>query len=192
MNMNKEKKKEILLKNFEIIKNNFQKNHYAIGETVCKMFGVDENLAIDLWIFLLNMYREELKGENSYSLTGHITYEGSKIIGEKSMHNIILNTPEIRQALFSYSRDDSDCESIIVDKIISNELGLANELLELLYNNKFKEQSWGNIIDWCLVILKENTDTISEEGFELLNMWCEKIDDEEQRAGIIIKLMGFV
>ena len=190
--MNKEKKKEILLKNFDIIKNNFGKFHTEMGDCVVNMFTVDVDMAVEMWKYLLIKYKDELMGDDSYSITECITYEGGDIISKETMYNIILSTPEIKQAIFSDSKRFNDCDAIIVNNIISNEIELANELLDLQYNNSTKREMWFQVMNWCLVILNDYTSSISEEAFDLLDMWCSKVEDEEERAALITKLVGFV
>ena len=192
--MNKAKKKEILLKNFEILKDNFEKNHSSLGDLVGNMFDVDIDMAIEMWKFLLTKYKAELNGEHAYSITGSVIFKGIHCIDDETMHNLILNTPEIKQALFSYSKEETSCCSIIADQIASDKLTLTNELLDLLYNNSTMRQSWPweTIMFWSISFLEEYTNKISEEAFDLLNMWCEKVEDEEERAELMVKLMGFV
>ena len=56
MNMSKEKRKEVLLRNFEIIKDNFEKNGLEFAPTIGKMIEIDKETAIDMWLFLLKKH----------------------------------------------------------------------------------------------------------------------------------------
>lgn len=189
--MSKEKKKEILLKNFEIIKNNYEKNSNAIADVVGKMFLIDIDMAVEMWIHLIKKYENEVKSYNSYSITCGIVYNGDNAIGESKMDEIILGYPELKRAFFSLMYEDTALYDgrIIRNKIFANELIVANELLELLYNNPYREDSWYNIMDnsmpWA------DRCEITTEAYELLEMWCDKVEDEEERAKLSIKMLEY-
>lgn len=190
MNINKEKKKEILLKNFEIIKNNYAKNEIAISDVVVKMFGIDIDTAVEMWIYLIKKYEHEVKGYDSLSITGGISHYGGETIGKATMDEIILNTPELKNAFFSLMcRHTSIYDSDIIRRRISaNDLITANELLELLFNNPYREDSWYRIMDDSM---PWSDCEITTEAYELLEMWCEKVEDEEERAKLAIKMLNY-
>lgn len=133
MKMSNEKKKESLLNNFEIIKSNYEENDGSIADVVVMMFGIDVDIAVDMWKYLLQTYEDEVKGSGSYSLTGRIAYGGSHIVGESSMEKIILDNPTIKRSMFSYMCDNPAVwvGDIIQNNITKNNLLVANELLEL-------------------------------------------------------------
>lgn len=190
MNMSKEKKKEILLKNFEIIKNNFGKNRLGIEDVVVKMFDIDVDTAKDMWIYLITRYEEELK-HDSHCLAGGIEYGASEVIGETEVEKMILDTPELKRAFFSLMNDGTALHDgkIIRNKIAADELIVANELLDLLYNNPYRKDSWYRIMDnsmpWA------DRCEITEEAYELLETWCDKVEDEEERAKLSIKMLNY-
>lgn len=191
MNMSKEKKKELLLKNFDILKNNYGKNSFHYSNIISQMASIDVNTAIEMWVYLIKRYEDEIKSYDSYDITGSVAYDCVKILGEETVEKIILETPEIKNAYFSlmYRYVPEHCGSIIRKKISNNELMEANELLELAYNNPYKEDSWYKIIDNCMP--SSNRWEANESAIELLEMWCDKVEDEEERAKLSIKMLEY-
>lgn len=190
MKMSKEKKKEILLKNFEIINKNFGENGRAMREIIIKMVSIDMDTALDMWKYLIKEYENEIKNGDSWCLTGGIYYDSAKIIGSGKMDSIILSTPELKRAIFSIAQSvDLSATIIIRNKLETNDVSFANELLQLLYNNPYKEKSWYYIMDD--IMPTENND-LSNETYELLEMWCDKVENEEERAKLSIKMLDYV
>lgn len=193
MAISNEKKKETLLKNFDIIKDNYDKNSVSLATVIVKMLKIDSDTAVDMWSYLVTKHASKVKSEDSWSLTGRIMYEGGKAIGEEHMGELVLNSPVLKKALFSQACDDIYLfvGKIIRRKINAGELQDADELLSLVYKNKYKNNSWYVIMD---DIVPDDPDDleVSEEAYELLEMWCDKITDQEERAKLSIKMMEFM
>ena len=186
MKASAEKKKEILLDSFETLKKDFMTNGYTLADIIIKMSKIDIDTAIEMWVFLLKKYPNVVKSDDSYTLTGHIIYDISKKIGEETIGEIVLSNSFLKKNIFSLSSDDY-CLEIIKSKILNNDLNLANELLELFNLNTYKKVSWYSIID---TIIPEGEE-ISEEAFELLTDWINKIKDKGERAKLNVKMLGF-
>lgn len=190
MKMNNEKKKEVLLKNFEIIDKNFAENGKSLSQIVIKMFALDSETAFNMWEHLITKYESELNGWFSGYLTEDIYLHGTDSIGYGKMDSIILNSPNLKKAIFSLTnRVDRPATLIIENTIEKNELNLANELMQLLYENYNKDINWYEIMDRILTYTDKN---ISNEAYELLEMWCDKVENEEERAKLSIKMLDYV
>ncbi len=185
MKMNNEKKKEILLKNFEIIKDNYDDNVSSLGEVIQKMLSLDEDVAIDIWKFILNKYKLRIRERGSYDITGRIIYQ----IGESRFESIITKSTEIKNALFTECYYTSMQAFFIRELITNNALQLADELLNLLYNNKYKEDTWYKIMDYAMP--RDDSD-ITSEAYELLEIWCDKVQNKEERAKLSIQTLAFI
>lgn len=189
MKMSNERKKEVLLKNFEIINKNFSENGRSLREIVVKMFSIDIDTGIEMWKYLIKEYTNEIIYGDSWCLTGGIYFETSRIIGEGKMDSIVLNTPEFKQTIFSIASSVNLSANIIIRNIIDqNDTSLTNELLELLYNNQHREKNWYEIMD-DIIPSHEN---MSDEMYELLEMWCDKVENEEERAKLSIKMLDYI
>lgn len=190
MKMNNEKKKEVLLKNFEIIDKNFAENGESLSQIVIKMFGLDSETAFKMWEHLIKKYESELNGWFSEYLTDDIYMHGANSIGYGKMDSIILNTPSLKKAIFSLTnRVDRPATFIIEHTIEKNELTLTNELMQLLYENYNKDISWYETMNRILTYTDKN---ISNEAYELLDIWCDKVESEEERAKLSIKMLDYV
>ncbi|MFG6378362.1 MAG: hypothetical protein K1W19_08625 [Lachnospiraceae bacterium] len=190
MKMNNEKKKEVLLKNFEIIDKNFGENGKSLAEIINKMFSIDTEMAFDMWEHLITKYEDELKTWNSSYLTEEIYRESRSTIGDGIMESNILNRPILKKALFSLTCHIDRTACIIVDHIIKqNNIQLANELLQLLYDNPNIDWTWYHVM--CEV-LPYNCDNMDDEMYELLEIWCDKVENEEERAKLSIKMLNYI
>lgn len=193
MRMSNEAKQELLLKNFDIIKDNYNKNHIGMASVVVKMLKIDINTAVDMWSYLVTKHASKVKSEDSWSLTGRIMYEGGNAIGEEQMEEVVLKNQVLKKALFAQACDDV---RLFVSKIISrsistNDLQTADELLALVYKNKYRNNSWYEIMD---NIIPDDPDdmNVTAEAYELLEMWCDKVKDPEERAKLSIKMIEYI
>lgn len=185
-----ESKKDNLLRSFDVLKNDFTKNSRSLADIVSKMFEIDRELAIDMWTYLINEYHDELGKADSFNLTGKILYDGSDVIGEAEMDEIVIHNSTIKNAIFLYNRHVKWSGIYLIQrKIINGELQTADELIELCYNNVARRvtSSWYEFMDYLMPNCK-----ITNEAYELLEMWCEKVDDIEERAKLSIRMLEFV
>ena len=189
MQMSNEKKKELLLKNFDIIKDDCEENVESLGSAVQKMFKLDRQTAIDMWEYLLSTYAGFVRSDDSYHITAGIVYEMSDELGEAQIGEIIINSRILKNALFAQSNRVWAQTNLVTHYITTNKLQIADELLGLLYSNGYKEDSWYEVMD--RVMPSSGTD-ITNEAYELLEMWCDKVGNDKERAKLSIKMMEFL
>lgn len=182
------KKKEMLLNSFEVIKDDF-KNKEAMEKAVCAMLSFDKETAKEMWLFLLEKYEKEIKskGDDANYLTEYIActiydkYKGC-------VDEIILNTPKIKNAVFSHGGDDFCWPLwIIYDKMKNDDYSTANELLDMMYHNKNRSISWYEIMNE--LIGHYWSSKVPDETYDLLSEWCDKVKSKEDKAKITIKLL---
>ena len=185
-----EGKKDKLLRSFDVLKNDFHKNEISIAETVARMFEIDVDTAVDMWTYLLSRYEKEAQSEDAWYLTGGIISKGSMVIGYEEMDNIILNNPTLKHTLFYRSGSwlHISVREIIRRRIENEELALADELLQMVYDNPNKRDSWYEIMSNVMPSFKE----ISSDAYDLLELWCDKVEDTEERAKLILQLTEYV
>ena len=185
-----EGKKDKLLRSFDVLKNDFKKNEISIAETVARMFEIDVDTAVDMWTYLLSRYEKEAQSEDAWYLTGGIISKGSMVIGYDEMDAIILNNPMLKHNLFYRSGSwlHISVREIIRRRIENEELALADELLQMVYDNPNKRDSWYEIMSNVMPSFKE----ISNDTYELLELWCDKVEDTEERAKLLLQLTEYV
>lgn len=189
MRMSNEQKIDILLKNFDALKDHFWGNGDNIAEIIRKMFKYDQDTAIDMWVYLLTAYSEHLDKDCSWCFTGTIALKGAIEIGDEAMDTIILNNPVLKRAVFSLASNCAeDCAApIIRRKIESNDLQSADELLQLVYDNKNRKTSWYGVMNHSMPYYQ-----ISDDAYEFLEIWCDKVEDQQQRAMLSVKMMDYM
>lgn len=189
MKMDNSKKKELILKNFDIIKDNIQKNAKSIGSAIEKMFKVDVNTAVEMWAYILTKHETYVKEESHY-ITAYLITDCFSFLEKRTICDIIVENPTLKHSLFSLSKHVWAQADIVEMLIKENDLTLADELLQLLYLNQYREDSWYEVIDRSMSGLDE--DDVSAEAYELLDVWCDKVTDAEERAKLSIRMMEFI
>jgi hypothetical protein len=194
MKISKEKKKEILLVSFNVLKNDYNSNSSKLQEIINKMLPVDIDTAVEMWIYLLNNYKHYIKDSiEAYGLTEGIIFSASQSIGYIKIGEIIVNNDLFKQIVFRQSACVSyNTMFIIRNYILSNDLIIANELLELVYKNKnSKEHSFGGYIENLFTCFDPDS-SITEEAFSLLQAWIDKIKNEEENAKANVGLLSLL
>ena len=185
-----ESKKDKLLRSFDVLKNDFKKNKNSIAETVARMFEIDVDTAIDMWIYLLSKYEKEIISEDAWYLAGEIILQGSRVIGYDEMDTIVLNNSTLKYNLF-YLHGSAlrfSVRGIIRRRIENEDLSVADELLQMVYDNPNKKDSWYEIMSDVMPSFKG----ISNDAYEFLELWCDKVENTEERAKLILQLTEYV
>lgn len=192
-----DKKKEILLKSFDVIKDNFDQNKESIRDAVSKMLAIDEEIAKEMWFYLLDKYDKELKGEYGTYLSENIIYY-AKDHNNGKYDEMILGNPKIKNAMFSHGTDDDDdaypfyeSVKIIYRRVIDNDYSTADELLNMLKNNKYHKIPWHEFMS-LLIDEFDSDEELSDEAYDLLNGWCNKVRSKEEKAKLSIKLLDLM
>ena len=189
MRMNDEQKINILLGSFDELKDQFWVNGDDIAEIIRKTFKYDQDTAIDMWVYLLTTYTEHLNEDCSWCFTGTIALRGAIEIGDEAMDTVILNNPVIKKAVFSLASNCAeDCAApIIRRKIENNDLQSADELLQLVYDNQNRLTSWYGVMNHLMPYRQ-----ISDDAYELLEMWCDRVEDQQQRVMLSVRMMDYM
>jgi len=189
MKVSKDKQKEILMSSFEILNGDYYENKQTIEEIIGKMFKLDIDIATQMWEYILTQNHQLLKSSDAYSLTEGIIYVAEKKIGEAEIANIVLSNNKIKDSVFKLSGDVAyNAIGIIRSKIENNELSIANELLEIVFANKYKEWSLYQVLD-CVIPHK---DEITQEAFDLLIMWIDKVRNKQEKAKLNVRMLEFM
>jgi len=146
-------------------------------------------LNVRMWEYILTQNHQILKSSEAYSLTEGIIYVAKEKIGEAEIANSVLANNKIKDSVFKFSGDVSyNSIDIIRNKIENNELSLANELLEMVYANKYKEWNLYQVLD-CVIPHK---DEITQEAFDLLIMWIDKVSNKQEKAKLNVRMLEFM
>ena len=98
MNAKTEKKKEILIRSFETLKDgcrNSKDTRDKVEECVGNMFKMDVDMATEMWIYLLEQYSDMLSSNEGWGLIGWIYWIAGDNIGEAAINNIVLKNAPI-------------------------------------------------------------------------------------------------
>ncbi len=197
-------KKDILLDSFEVLKNNYEKNKGTYRNIIGEMCNIDKEIATDMWIWLLKKHFEHaINGEISlffseaYDLTEAVTSSISEIVGKENTCKIVLSNEYLKNFLFEKSGSlfceigisGYGCAGIIAMQINENNLIIANELFDLILNNKNAKYDLAKLM---LKIIDEICGKITEDAFNIMNEWSKQIKDIELRATVNVKLLSFI
>ncbi len=192
MKMSNDKKKEMLLKNFDIIKDDCQENAESLGSAVRKMFKIDKQTAIDMWEYLVSTYESFVRVEYSFYITAGLVKDMYEDYGKEQIASTIINSHILKNALFSQAHEVYGQVDIITYFIETNRWQVVDELLNLLYENSYKEYSWYEVMERMMAEITYDDIDVTGEAYELLETWCEKVKSEKERAKLSIKMMEFM
>lgn len=189
MNAKTEKKKEILIRSFETLKDgcrNSKDTRDKVEECVGSMFKMDVDMATEMWIYLLEQYSDMLSSNEGWGLIGWIYWIAGDNIGEAAINNIVLKNAPIKRAIFELQNGalGRSAGCIIRSEIEKGNILLADELINLLFDNQYKEETWYEVMDLAIPW----SAPISDEAVEMLESWFEKVEDKEERAKLDIRL----
>lgn len=192
MKMTNDKKKELLLKNFDIIKDDCQGNSESLGSAIQKMFKIDKQTAIDMWEYLVSANESFVRAEYSFRITAGLVKGLYQNYGKAQVAPVIVKSRILKNALFSQSYEVYGQVDLATYYISTKKLQIVDELLNLLYENSYKEYSWYEVMDRMMCEISYDDIEISAEAYELLETWCDKVKNEKERAKLSIKMMEFV
>lgn len=178
MSKKKELKKQILLESFETLKSDIVGNEEGIDKIIQKMLPINEAIAIDLWKYTINNYREF----GSYSIVS--TYED--LFGMDKLAKLIIDDVALKKEIFGY--DSLGYNPLVAHFIDINDLKNANAILELMHNNGNLHNTFGEDL---LTIISPYCNNISEDGVEMLSNWADKTSATE-KANINVALLDYL
>jgi hypothetical protein len=188
--LTKDQKKDMLLRSFEILKEDLSDNILKIDEIIGKMAKLDLDTAINMWEFVLEKGKDLVHdSEKAFSFCGGIIYELNQAIGEAAVNEIIRNNPKIRKTIYGESGDICISTYLTVIKFMElNDLETVNEIIDLIYQNPYKKQLFGEVLEEICESVSRKRE-ITAEVIEMLVYWTEKISDEKQKARILVSLI---
>lgn len=193
MALSNEKKKEILMQSFNVLKKNIYKNAYDLQKLIEKMADLDINMALEMWKFILEKYdRYEQYYNETPALTSRIIGCFSERLGMDKVSKIILEDKVIRNNLYHVS---ANCdEEVLAYLIDGNQLDKANELLELINSNvnflrAEDEDRLGEYLHNLLYLYCKN---ITKDKMDFIFSWVEKVPSEEGRAKLHVLLLEYM
>ena len=190
MKLSSDRKKEILCDSYEILKQNTWQNDSSLAKIISQMSVIDLLLSFEMWKNLIKSNLGLFRSKDGYYISHGMLYQIKEAIGDVTTYQAIINDITIRRYLFGESGGDIPGSTVISYSILTNQLIVANELLDLAFRNQYKSCSFADVL--CHPIFHEGaipSEPISEDAVQLLLSWIEKIDDKEERARINMEML---
>lgn len=196
MKLSKDKKKEMLLDSFNVLKDNVAENADQLSVIIDMFLLMDKSVAIEMWEHIIDDNYTKFTSGDLDELTQGVVGKRCLIgehISEIEMSNIIYDNDKIRNAIFKYSSDQCMSDDAIIYFISVKQLDKANTLLELISQNTNKNKTFSHIIE--NIIDRMNTQKIrgeieiTDETIELLTHWVDTVKDKNDKARITVNLM---
>ena len=188
MKISAEKKKQMLMDSFELLKDNYDDNGRSLIDLIGKVAKLDLPAATEMWKYLVKNNRDVLHDGDDFAFS--IWYGIEKAVGQEAADKIVMEDDILKKSIY-VECGDLTCNPLIAikNKVLKGELSEADELLQLVYSNKHREQSMYEILD---DIIPEDDEELEEEGFDFLNEWIGKIRSKSERAKLNLKMLNFV
>ncbi|MBU6089460.1 hypothetical protein [Mammaliicoccus sciuri] len=201
-------KEEILLNSFNILKENLNSNIKKISEIINKVSKINFDLSIEMWKYILIEGESYLK-LNGYFYTGSILYNMSINFDDSKVISVIEEHEEIFVSCYNKSSDIY--HYLVSDMFESGKINLADRTIELIYQNKVKENPFVfYLIEICEYFDNSFKDlsnfdptwmdnnehesrvNIASEGSQVLLKWIDKIKDKEQKSSLMVSMVDYV
>lgn len=201
-------KEEILVESFDILKENIEKHNRKMKDIIGKMSGINLDLAVEMWKYLLDNAQSLIK-EDGYSFTGGVIHNIEEKAGLEKIIKILKENEDILEACYGMSNDVH--QYTISDAIKFGEVELADKMLELSKSNKHKDTSFAEILEEVCEYFVSNFEdiqtfdedwedrdehdkkvAIASDGSSMLLKWVKTITDKEQKARLNVTLIDYV
>ena len=188
MKISIEKKKQLLLDSFELLKDDYEENQSSLHDIVGKMAKIDTDISVSMWKYLIEKNPKVLHNEGDFGYWFMDAIE--RAVGEEGIVKIVTADDFLKKSIYGGCGDlDSNPLYVIQWLILKDELSTASELMELVFSNKHKSNSLYHILD---NIIPDEDEQITEEAFELLNSWIKKVRGKAERAKLNLKMLDFM
>lgn len=182
-------KEQFLLDTYDLLKANYSANRWSLWDLIGQMAKINRDTAVLLWKELIAANPDVLHSSEDFGFS--IMYRMEEAIGREWAFRLVAEDDELRNAIYS-ELGDMKLSPIhaISFFVLVNAVYLADELLELTFKNKYRCNSFYEILD-C-IIPDFPGEHITDEAFELLMKWIEKVEDPEEKAKLNLKMLNFM
>lgn len=189
--MDRNKTLDLLLKSFDVLKDDFGKNGRSLAELIGKTSKIDKSIAEEMWCYLLKKHKSHLSIH--FTLTGIIYFYVQQKIGVNEAINLVINNKTIKESWFLNSAiDDIYTGSIVYNILNWRLLEEFNEIFELIDKNKVKRTTTGIILERAINVLQENNDTCPPDIVEIILKWVDRVDNIQDKARLQVILIDFI
>lgn len=189
MKISASKKKTFLQETFELLKEDYISNADAIRDIIGKMAKLDCDCAVGMWKYLIEAYPETLHGFYDFGYIIMNTLE--QAVDRETVYRLVVEDSFLKNAIFSELGDMqySPIQAIRF-YVFSGQTEIANELLTLSYNNKYRRTSFFEILDGILNNYYD--EWLGEDGFEMLMGWIAKVKSKQERAKLNLAMLNYM
>lgn len=165
MALSNEKKKEILLQSFNVLKKDIYENASDLRSLIKKIAEFDLDLALEMWKFILENYnRYDYPYNETYYITGGIIDSLAEKYGIDKLSEYILNDQLVLNKLYHESANIDDL--VVAYLIDGNQLDKANDLLKLIHNN-------------MNFLRAEDEDRFGKYLYNIFYLYCKNITEDK-------------
>lgn len=188
MAISKERKKELLLESFEVLKTDPASNSGKLKEIISKISKLDIDLAKEMWEYIAKFNKKIIRNNRlAYDFCGGIIYGIDNATSTNQLHEILRESKVIRESVYKESGDICCSTYYSVQEFVkANETQLSDEMIGYIYNNKYKSQTFEEVFE-AITNISSDVD-LDEDTVEMLLSWVEKIKNKQARAAIMVNL----
>lgn len=188
MKISAEKKKQVLLDSFDLLKSNYHENSRALRDIVKKMIKIDIDIAISMWKYLIRENPDVLHDDDSFAFS--IMYPLEEAIGIKRLAYLVVDDNFLKMSIYGECGDlRYEPFEIITYFIEIGKLDVADELLKLAKSNPHDSHSLYDILDQ---VIPEKKAKMSVEAFDFITSWIETVPSKEERAKLNLRMLDFM
>lgn len=189
MKISSDKKKEMLLNSFDILKNNFRENSFELSKIIQQVASFNLETAVEMWKYLIKNNSEVLKGSDGDDLGPDIMYAISKSAGDEEVWRLVADDEFLKTAIYQ------ECSCLMWQPlegicffIKNDELEKANELMQLVFTNKNNRNSIYQVIDTVI----PKSPKISDDAFGMIMEWIENVKNKQDKVKLNLRMLAFM
>nr|WP_321293170.1 hypothetical protein [uncultured Trichococcus sp.] len=199
MNIDTDAKKDIILNSFNILKDDVSRNLSKIVSCIAKMSTYDIDMSKEMWTYIVKENISHVSNKSTaYDYCGNIAYEIERKTTWETVAKLVGDSNDLKKIVFGESGDICISTNYIIIGFLKNhDFNLAQEALELIYNNKNNNRSFSTILEELIEEIKTEewsfpNEQLDSSGVEILLQWSSIITNPVEKARINIALLDYL
>ena len=182
-------KEQFLLDTYYYLRANYSANCCALWDLIGQMAKINRENAVLIWKELMAANPDVLHSSSDFGFS--VMYQVQKAIGSEWTYRLVAEDEGLRNAIYSELGDMQLSPLFAIQFfVLINAVHLADELLELTFHNRYRCNSFYEVLDSIIPDFSEKQ--ITDEAVALLMKWIERIENPEEKVKLKLKMLHFM
>lgn len=184
MNTN-ENYQQLFYDSFELFKDDWDNNEDTIKTTISEVASFDFDAAMKMWEYILRVNYSKIVNNPS------LTY-GLLIYFPEEKYPFIAKEKIIKEAILKVSNHSGGASELIRYFIKKGDFYTANEMLELVSQNKNMSDKKNSSLSLCLYRILDTITSLYESDVDFFEYWINLVDEQKEKTKLNVLLFSKV